>query len=337
MKKSRRAAYGIAWALLLSSSYANADVAECQFLMQQGIFNKLEIRSSADDRKVDITEFCRSSSSSSSGGFSVGYGGFTLGASQQKAVADAVCNKTFSESELKQRAEELRLSVDPGLMNVVTTCLNASGGGLNVKYDQRTSDLLIMTLLFTEISGKAHQVELYHATLHGNIACAGQFYDQLAAASLQAPIVFDARIGARILQCERNDRTELYEADGKPKLMQGGHVVLDTTVGPVVGEIPPRYAQNNTFDERLSNLERRLKNVEKVEVIGPFEFQFNRQPTPVPNSTGAKFCALTKGWYTHDATAGVGLCRVFVKDGVWMTMNDSNGNGYGACEVTCWK
>jgi hypothetical protein len=312
-------------AVCVANSPAYSDIQDCQFLLSQGIHNRIEIRDQTDHRRVDWDSFCSSESKRESAGFEVQYAGVGVGVNGQRQIANAMCRQTSSDAELHQLASRVSSTLDPALVGVVAGCIDAARGGLSVKQQLSQLDNLTVTFSYMQKSGMQDTIELRNVMTSGNITCDGELYSQLQ----KAPLKLD-RTANKHLYCHRTNQQEEYEPDGKPKKLSGGLVQIDTPVANVVGEIPERFDQINPYEERLRKLEATLRTFDSMEL--PL---FEKEGTfTIANSDQYAFCSISKIFGVVSGIVNFLDCDLTHQHKQWTLKVTGAAT---KCRVTCFK
>src|SRR4051812_34651780 len=115
--------------LSLYAAQQQADTGDCVAYLEQDIHNKLIVINKSTGQEVSSSSLCQNPAENSSSGFSVEYAGVGVGFDQASAVAKAMCDNHFSESDFSNGQSVYQSVVDPNILAASVECfkLNAKG------------------------------------------------------------------------------------------------------------------------------------------------------------------------------------------------------------------
>jgi hypothetical protein len=251
--------------LLLVPGTAKADASDCASLLQQDIHDKLVIVDNSTGKQVSTSSLCSSQQKSSSSNFSISYAGAGIGFGDGSALAQAMCNNLFSESDIANGHNVYQTVIDPNIMKAVMECYTLNSRGLH--YSLQTN-LDVNSVGISMYYDGPTPVTISDINVDGNAQCEGQLYNNWISDNKQ-PIVLGPKVIG--LVCKSKDQ-QIPSTNTND--VPAGAVTIFSDAGPIYAQIPRRFspslesqfkqqqAQLSTLSTQAQNLSTQLAKVQ---------------------------------------------------------------------------
>jgi len=236
--------------LVCFTSSVSADESDCASFLSQDIHNKLIIIDNKNGKQVASSSLCKSEAHQNASGFSIEYAGVGIGFDQASALANAMCDNKFSQSDFVSSQALYRSVIDPAIVQAALECYRLNTKGLHYAIH---SDADTHSVSISMYYDGPSPVDVLEIGTVGNAQCTGELF---SAWTKDKKISLDTKI--RALTCT----PKAAEDSPSNADIPAGSIKIFTTAGPIYAQIPRRFSPS--LEARFEKMETDLVTMNGV-------------------------------------------------------------------------